>query len=134
MPDDTKPHRNQLGAYRAREAMLARSRTVDSERLIRRIVSIGPRAAVLGLDVVPGVVRVRLSDHGADGVEMPPGTAHVEVWGGRAEDVYAAVERNKPAAVLLTVRLRPAHWWHRLRGWVRWQLFRLLGDPRRANP
>ena len=135
MPPNTHDKQAQLSAYRSREAMLARSTTLDSTRLIRRIVSLGPRAVVLGLDQVPGVVRVRLVDHGADGVEMPVGQAHVEVWGGRAIDVYAAVDKNRPHGVMVTVRVRH-DWltWHRLRGWVRWQLFRAFGDPRRSGP
>lgn len=118
--------RAQMAAYR-QDAL---TRTPEVERQIRRMLGVGRLGVQLRLDEVPGVVWVRGCDHGAPGVTMPAGQAHLEVWGGDPAEVFAAVRRAKPAHVALTVRWHRATWWQRLRRRVRWWVWRTLGEGR----
>lgn len=96
----------------------------NGQAAVRRALVTGPRGAALGLDLVPGIVWVRIVDHGRPGVQMPKGQAHVEVWGGDAGEVFLAVERHKPRDALVTVRWYPTTRWARLKRWARWTIWR----------
>lgn len=121
--------RAQVAGYRGR----ALARAPRSMLRIRTALSVGPRGARLGLDSVPGVVWVTVSDHGSEGVHMPPGHALVEVWGGEPSSVFAAVLSSKPPGVTVVARWRPAGPWHRFKRWARFTAWR-IADRFRGSP
>jgi hypothetical protein len=82
-------------------------------RLRARLV--GPRGVLLGLHHVPGVLACKVVDYGQNGVTMPMGTAHVDVWGGDPVAVFEAMNRFR--GVMITTTVYPPRWWHRLRSW-----------------
>jgi hypothetical protein len=113
-------------AVRLARAMRADVVTPNADRARRRIAAVG-RGMHLGLDLVPDIALVRMTEHGQAGVAMMPGTLVVEVWGGEAEVVHTTVERNKPAGVLAAVVWRPATRWSRVVAWWRYVTAEIAG-------
>lgn len=100
-------------------------RTPEDLRRIRAALVAGPAGGKLGLDIVPGVVWVRIVDHGARGVFMPPAQAFVEVWGGNRDLVFASVARNRPPGVEVVVRWYGPSLGARLKRWGVFAVWRL---------
>lgn len=100
----------------------------EREAEVRAVVVVGDGWR-LALDRVPGVVRVRLLDHGG-AAAMAAGTAIVEVWGGDVDDVLEAIRESTPAQVVVVAAVWPAGWRDRLGAWLRWQAWRIFRDPR----
>jgi hypothetical protein len=109
---------------------LARSRTPESTRMIKRAVVLGEAGQDLGLDTVEGIRWCRVIDHGSPGVVMPVAQAHVVTWGGRLADVWQAIIDHAPDGVTVTLEVRRVAWWCGIAGWLRWTAWRLIGDRR----
>lgn len=101
--------------------------TPHGERARRKLAAVG-RGLHLGLDLLPDVTLVRMSESGDPALAMLPGRVLVEVWGeGDSAAVLYAVERNRPANVDVMVVWRPAARWHRVVAWWRYFSAELLG-------
>lgn len=99
---------------------LARANPAIARRLERRRARCG-RASILGVEFVVGVVLADLREHSVD--VMPIGTAHLVVWADNPTEVLDTLEvvvhSRVPAGVLVTIEVRRARAWHRVRGWIR---------------
>jgi hypothetical protein len=91
----------------------------------RRIIVWG-RLAQTPLAHVPGVVRVRVLEHGLDLV--PRGCVMAEAWvlgdaaavQSRAREIHAVCERLWGEGLLVVVAVHPASRWQRMRAWLGW--------------
>jgi len=100
----------------------------------RRIVAAGWLASIPALLHVPGIVLTRVYQHGAAHIDV--GCAMGHIWVASADDaqtqrmaaaIHVAVrEWHERTGTLLVVAVWRARWWHRLRAWWRWQVWRGL--------
>lgn len=106
--------------------------TPQADRMRRRIAAVG-RGVHFDLDVVPGIVLVRMHEHGSGDYEMPPGTVLVEVWGGEPSAVFTAIANTRPANLVVIPIWRRAKRWHRLVAWLRYISLELTGAWKREK-
>lgn len=102
---------------------------VEMEMMVRRVVIAGVQGCQLGLETVPGIIRVSIYDHGGDR-QVPFASCVVDVVGGRAEDVEEAINSHKDAGLRVISMVRAATWRERLGEWCRWRWWKMFTDSR----
>lgn len=113
-------------AVRIARAFRGERVTPQMDRARRRIAAVG-RGIHLGLDLVPDVVLVRMTEYGDTGVALRPGTLVAEVFGGDPREVLAAVDHHKPVGIEAVVVWRAATWRHRLAARWRYLIAEITG-------
>jgi hypothetical protein len=94
--------------------------------LARRMVVVGA-GHHLGLDMLPGVVRVTVAAGRVAGLGPLEVFADVRVDGLGRDDVLEQVSREADERLAVLVRVRPARWVDRLIAWGLWTRARLVG-------